>query len=237
MQPMRASRIVGGMLGIALLGACAPDYSAVRDWSAQARETLLPPASVRPAIGLAISPAPPAVVTVEGRQGAVRALQEAAAAWLAVVAYVAEDGLPRGRTNSFGQLAERVLPFDAEGAVAVTELGEAVAFGARRNWRAPQLGVAVDYGDASFQRVMAALARQIEELERELPGQTAAAEARHEAIARIAEGHALLKGNQGRLSGAETARVLRLQESELRRLMVLGGRYSGLRSGLNAKPL
>jgi hypothetical protein len=214
------------LFGLSLLAACAPDYSAVRDWSVQARETLLPPASVRPATGLAQAPAPPAEVTAEGREGAVRALQEAAAAWLGALAYMADDGLPRGRTNSFGPLAARVLPFDAEGAAAVDALGETLAFGVRRNWRAPQLRVAVERGNAPFQGVIAALARQTEALAREAPGTPAAqdqAAARRAALALVGEGHALLEEREGRLAAGETARRLRLQESELRRLMARGG--------------
>jgi hypothetical protein len=215
-------------LGLSLLAACAPDYSAVRDWSVQARETLLPPASARPAIGLAVAPAPPAEVTAEGREGAVRALQEAAAAWLGALAYMADDGLPRGRTNTFGPLAARVLPFDAEGAAAVDALGETLAFGVRRNWRAPQLRVAVEQGNEPFQGVIAALTRQTEALEREAAERAAAAEAstpaaRRAALALIGEGHALLEEREGRLAHGETARRLRLQESELRRLMASGG--------------
>jgi hypothetical protein len=221
---MRALTAAAGLVGIGLLAGCAPDYSAVRDWSVQARETLLPPASVRPASGLAIAPAPPAEVTAEGRLGAVRALQEAAAAWLAVLAYMGDDGLPRGRTNQFGALAARVQPFDAEGAAAVDALGETLATGVRRNWRAPALREAVDRGNAPFQGVIAALARQTAALEREArAGDAQAVEARRAALALIAEGHALLQERHARLAGGETARLLRLQESELRRLMALGG--------------
>ena len=145
-------RVLGASLGLSLLAACAPDYAAVRDWSVQARETLLPPASLRPAIGLAVAPPPPAEVTAEGREGAVLALQEAAAAWLGALAYIADDGLPRGRTNAFGPLAARVMPFDAEGAAAVDALGETLADGVRRTcgarprrWRARPPGAARPY--------------------------------------------------------------------------------------------
>ena len=222
-------RVLGASLGLWLLAACAPDYAAVRDWSMQARETLLPPASLRPAIGLAIAPPPPAEVTAEGREGAVRALQEAAAAWLGALAYIADDGLPRGRTNAFGPLAARVMPFDAEGAAAVDALGETLAYGVRRNWRAPQLRVAVERGDAPFQGVIAALRRQTEALESEAAGRGVAAQdengpaARRAALALVGEGHALLEVRRGRLPDGETARLLRLQESELRRLMAQGG--------------
>ncbi len=221
-------RVLGASLGLSLLAACAPDYAAVRDWSVQARETLLPPASLRPAIGLAVAPPPPAEVTAEGREGAVLALQEAAAAWLGALAYIADDGLPRGRTNAFGPLAARVMPFDAEGAAAVDTLGETLAYGVRRNWRAPQLRVAVERGDAPFQGVIAALRRQTEALDGDAAGRGTAAQdengaaARRAALALVAEGHALLETRRGRLSDGETARLLRLQESELRRLMAQG---------------
>ena len=224
-------RVLGASLGLLLLAACAPDYAALRDWSVQAREALLPPASTRPAIGLAIAPPPPAKVTAEGREGAVRALQEAAAAWLGALAYIADDGLPRGRTNAFGPLTARVTPFDAEGAAAVDALGETLAYGVRRNWRAPQLRVAVERGDAPFQGVIAALRRQTEALDGEAAGRGATAQdengpaaRRRAALALVGEGHALLEARRGRLSDGETARMLRLQESELRRLMAAGGR-------------
>lgn len=220
--PSRLS-VAGALLGLGLLAGCAPDYSAVRDWSVQAREALLPPASTRPAIGLAIAPPPPAEVTAEGQEGAVRALQEAAAAWLGALAYIADDGLPRGRTNPFRALAARVMPFDAEGAAAVDALGETIADGVRRNWRAPQLRLAVERGDAPFQGVIAALRRQTEALEGATVQDQGRAAARRAALSLVAEGHALLETRRGRLSDGETARLLRLQESELRRLMAQGG--------------
>ncbi|MCU0889095.1 MAG: hypothetical protein MUC64_13980 [Rubritepida sp.] len=214
--PLRRIRRSAGFLALALLGACAPDYSAVRDWSLQAREAVLPPAAARPPGAAATAPAPPAAVTAEGREGAALALREAAAAWLSMLAYIADDGQPRVRTNQFQPLADVVRPIDSDGAAAVLALGDTMADGARRNWRAPQLGVAAARGDPSFQAVMAALGRQVAT---EAPD----AEARGDTLSRIAEGHALLKERQGRLSAGETARLLRLQESELRRLVLLGG--------------
>lgn len=230
-RPHRQQRLGFALasLGLGLLAACAPDYSAVRDWSVQARETLLPPASLRPAIGLAVAPPPPAEVTAEGREGAVRALQEAAAAWLGTLAYIADDGLPRGRSNPFRALSARVMPFDAEGAAAVDALGETLAYGVRRNWRAPQLRLAVERGGAPFQGVIAALRRQTEALEGEAAA-TAAEESAHAArraalaLALVGEGHALLEARRGRLSDDETAPMLRLRESELRRLAGQGMR-------------
>jgi hypothetical protein len=214
MLHLQRIRRLPGFLALALLCACAPDYSAVRDWSLQARETVLPPAATRLPGAAATAPAPPAPVTAEGREGATLALREAAAAWLSMLAYIAEDGLPRDRTNQLVSLADRVRPVDPDGAAAVLALGATMADGARRNWRAPQLGVAAARGDAAFQDVMAALARHI-------TADDPAANARGAAVTRIAEGHALLKERQGSLSAGETARLLRLQESELRRLAMV----------------
>ena len=203
-----------GLVCLGLLGACAPDYGAVRDWSLQAREAVLPPAAMRAPGPPAIAPAPPAPVTRPGPEGAALALREAAAAWLSMLAFIAEDGLARDRTNQLVAHADVVRPVDPEGATAVLALGETMAFGARRNWRAPQLATAVARGDESFQGVMAALGR--------LAAAEDAPPARRDAITRIAEGHAVLRERQSGLSGAETARLLRLQESELRRLTVIG---------------
>jgi hypothetical protein len=216
----RLARRRGAALGaLLLLGGCAPDYSAVRDWSLQARSTVLPPAGQRPGDAPALAPAPPAPVTATGREGAVRALEEAAAAWLAFLGYIAEDGWPRSRTSPLAALVDPIRPFDAEGAEAVAKLGEEMARGARRNWRAPELGEAADRVDPTFQKVLQALSRQLALLQGADP---AAIRVRQDMIGRIAAGHAMLKARSTRLSAAETARLLRLQESELRRLAVLG---------------
>lgn len=209
---LRRGTMAGALLGLMLPAACAPDYGAVRDWSATGREAVLPPVEVRPLGGAAAGAPRPAPVTDAGRVGAVQAAREAAAAWLGLLAWVAEDGLPPSRDNLLVSHAAALRPFDAEGAEAVLQLGEAMAFGARRNWRAPQLRVAVARGDAPFRGVLAALGRI-------LP-QDAPEQAR---LTHIAEGHALLLEREARLSAPETARLLRLQESELRRLMAPGG--------------
>lgn len=209
---LRRGAMAAALLGLMLTSACAPDYGAVRDWSTTGREAVLPPVTARP-LGASATGAPrPAPVTVAGREGAVQAAREAAAAWLGLLAWVADDGLPPSRDNLLVPHAEALRPFDAEGAEAVLQLGEAMAFGARRNWRAPQLRIAVARGDAPFRAVLAALGRL---LPQDAPEQAT--------LAHIAEGHALLLEREARLAAPETARLLRLQESELRRLMAPGG--------------
>lgn len=208
----RRSALAMALFGLMLPAGCAPDYGAVRDWSATGREAVLPPVAARP-LGAQASGAPrPGPITEAGLDGAVQAAREAAAAWLGLLAWVAEDGLPPSRDNLLVPHAAALRPFDAEGAEAVLQLGEAMAFGARRNWRAPQLRVAVARGDAPFRGVLVALGRL---LPPDAPEQRM--------LALIFEGHALLLERETRLAAPETARRLRLQESELRRLMAPGG--------------
>jgi hypothetical protein len=204
---MRAPPIVA----ILLLAACSPDYSGVRDWAFQARDALLPPTVTRVSTDTVTALRPPSPVTEEGRLGAALALREGAGAWLAMLAYIAEDGLPRQRENPLSDLVPKVRPFDAEGAEALDALGEKMGRAARRNWRAPYLSQAVEEGDPPFQGVLAALRRQLDALP-----DSATQEA---AVDRIAEGHAMLVARSGRLSRAETAALLQAQQEELRRLM------------------
>lgn len=198
-------------LSVLLAAGCAPDYGAVRDWSATARNALLPPIGQRPADALPAGALRPAPVTAAGREGAVQAAQEAAAAWLALLAWLAEDGLPPGRANLLEAHAAALGPFDATGGQAIAELGAVMADGGRRNWRAPQLRIAVARGDAPFREVLAALGRL---LPPDAPEQAV--------LARVAQGHALLLAELTRLSAPETARRLRLQAGELRRLAAPG---------------
>ncbi|WP_237212817.1 hypothetical protein [Falsiroseomonas oryziterrae] len=243
------------IVGAALLAGCSPDYSAVRDWSSQAREAVLPLQASRVASDPALLPPPPAPVTAEGRAGAVQALNEGIASWLGLLAYLADDGWPRQRENPLTALAEKVQPFDPEGAAALTNLGEIMGYTARRNTRAPYLRTAIQLGDPHLQAAVAALQRQSSALLAEAPQpaieapalprnatpqqraalqdlvaarraeldrQRPAEDARRAALERVAAGHAWMAANTSVLSQSEAARLLRAQESELRRLMLLG---------------
>ncbi|WP_137180619.1 hypothetical protein [Roseomonas sp. AR75] len=248
--------IIAGLLPLA---ACAPDYGAVRDWSLEARGALLPSPLVRVPPPAAAAPAPTATVAEQGRAGAVRALQEGAAAWLAALAYLADDGRLSARENPLAELPPRIAPFDAEGAAGVTGIGDTLAYMARRSWRAPELAYAVLQGAPAFEQVMAALSRQsdllaaeqpdprqaldarmatliadsrqpeartaLEELrvtrQAELDRRAEVAAARRAAIARVTEGYALIVERAKKLSQAETARLLRVQQEELRRLATI----------------
>jgi hypothetical protein len=241
-----------GILLLVPLAACAPDYRAVRDWASQARDAMLPIEATRAPSPL-VAPVPAAPVTQDGRAGAVLALQEGAAAWLGMLAFLADDGWPVQRENPLTELVAKVEPYDPEGAAALKDLGELMAHAAQRDSRAPWLSTAVERSDPSFQKVISALQRQSAALAasapppprtgppRNLPPaqrvladevaatrqaeanrQRIAQDARVAALARVAEGHAFLAAHKDALSKADTARLLRVQESELRRLVLLG---------------
>lgn len=193
-------------LALALLSGCAGDGGGLRDWSLQARESVLP------AVAAASHPAP------AGRADAVAALQEAAGAWLAVLAALAEDAPPPDDSAAIAARAPRIAPFDAEGAAAVLALAQGVGYVAGRGWGAASIAHALRVGDPLFQPVMAALARQAAALEAEAPPATTRDAARREAAARIAAMHARLAARGSRVHVADTGRELRLEASELRRL-------------------
>jgi hypothetical protein len=240
------------ILVFASLAACAPDYKAVRDWAWQARDTMLPIEATRAPSPL-VAPVPAAPVTQGGRAGAVLALQEGAAAWLGMLAFLADDGWPLQRENPLTDLVAKVQEYDPEGAAALKDLGELMAYAARRDTRAPWLSTAVERSNPSFQKVVSALQRQsaamaaaappspraappgnLPSAQRALADEVAATreaeanrqriahDARVAALARVAEGHAFLAAHKDALSKADTARLLRMQEQELRRLVLLG---------------
>lgn len=240
------------LLLAAPLAACAPDYTAVRDWAAQARDAILP-IEVARVSQPPVAPVPAAPVTQDGRAGAVLALQEGAAAWLGMLAFLADDGWPRQRDNPLTGLVEKVQPYDSEGAAALHDLGELMGYAARRDTRAPWLSTAMERSNPSFQKVIAALQRQSAALaaavpptapappprnlppaQRALAEEVAAArqadanrqriaqDARAAALARVADGHAFLTTQKDALGNSDTARLLRVQEMELRRLVLLG---------------
>jgi hypothetical protein len=227
------------MTAMLLLGACAPDYGAVQDWSRTAAAV----AEYRPAPSVVAATPPDALM----------ATQEGVAAWLNAIAFLAADGVLRERDNPLVAIAARIAPVDAEAATAVTNLGQSLAYAARQNYRAPQLAYALGEGDAAFRAALAGLRRQVEALPGDAEAAATAAQydrlraglrdpvalallaearalreaeqARREglrgayllALTRIAEGHAVMMERVRVLSQAETARMIRAQEAALRR--------------------
>lgn len=215
---VRGMRIGSAVAALALLAAlpgCAGDQSGLRDWSIHARESVLPPATIR---SLALPPEDTAAPR-GSRADAVQVLQEAAAAWLAVLAALADNATPPDDSAALTARAARVEPFDPAGAAAVGALAQGIAYLAGRGWSSASMAYALRDGDPLFQPVMAALARQEAALATETPdAATPARAARRDAAARIAAMHAELTARGQRVQHGDTGRELRLEASELRRL-------------------
>lgn len=174
-------------LGLLLLGACAPDYGAVRDWSRTAAAIAEYPAmpaaaAAQPArlasLGATPAPDPSRAARIE----ALVATQEAARTWLALLAYLAEDGLLTQRGNPMQATAARIEPADPLGAAAVRALGDHMARAAFARYRAPQLTYAVDESQEAFRGTMAAMVRLVSALEGDAEAERAALAARFDAL-------------------------------------------------------
>jgi hypothetical protein len=207
------------LLLLALAACGGSDHAGLRDWSMQARETVLPLQAPRG------DTLPPDTAPRAGRAEAVLALQDGAAAWLATLAALADDAPAQPVGAGIVARAARVAPFDAEGAAALAQLGQTIDYVAGRRWGAAQLAYAIDVGDPPFQASMAALGRQAAALSAETPALSpqarAVREARLAAIARIAAGHALVESRKRILAQAETSRLMRAEAAELRRLTLV----------------
>jgi hypothetical protein len=248
---MRASRFVAVLLGLGILSACSPDYGAVRDWAIRAEDVVRPagaaiarndpappPAELRDGVeamreaaaawlgALALlaedgflrdreNPLTPLVARIrpldEAGALAAESLGDTMAymarrIWRAPeLAYAVERGDPafQALLAALGRQSERL-------ALATPDPRDRIAarYAALLAARPPP-GARAALDDVRALREEAA-ARDLR-----------AREARHAAIARVAEGHALLNERKRRLSQAETARLLRAQDTELRRLAAL----------------
>jgi hypothetical protein len=148
-------------------------------------------------------------------------LREAAGAWLATLAALADDATPPDESGPIEQRALRLA--DPEASAAAVNLVRATAFVSRRGWSSAHLAYAVDHGDPFFQAVLAAIARQASAA-RPAPGRQPVAPdggpraAREAMMARIGAGHALLFERRSILGQSDTGRMMRVEASELRRL-------------------
>jgi len=222
----------------ALMGGCSSDYAALRDWSQQAREAVLPGDVPR---GVQVVPPDAARRQPGSRDDAVLVLQKAASGWLAVLVALADDATPQPDGGVLRGQAERVAAFDTAGAAAVAGIGDAIDYVAAQGWSAGQLAYAVDFADPHFQAVMAALMRQTRALavaEAAPQGDPAIGRmpARLAILMRVAEGHALLKQRERLLAQGDTSRTLRAEASELRRLMILAAARPAATGGASAAP-
>lgn len=180
-------RMIRGLVLLLSVAACAPDYSAVRDWSRTAATIAEYPAmpaaaAAQPArlTGLGVTPSrdPGRAARVE----ALMATQEAARSWLALLAFMADDGQLTQRGNPMGNLAARIEPADAQGAAAVRALGDHMARAAFARYRAPQLTYAVDESQQAFRGTLEAMVRLVTALEGDAGGERAALAARFDAL-------------------------------------------------------
>ena len=216
-RAMRIGSALAGLMLLAALPGCAGDQSGLRDWSIQARESVLPSVSIR---SLALPPEGSAALR-GSRADAVQALQEAAGAWLALLAAVADDATPPDDSAALAARTTRIAPFDPAGAAAVASLAQGIAWVAGRGWSSASMAYVLRDGDPLFQPVMAALARQEAALAAEAPDAAIRANAaRREAATRIAAMHADLTARGRRVQHGDTGRELRVEASELRRLAV-----------------
>jgi hypothetical protein len=218
---MSAMRLRVGLAMAWALAGCAPDYTALHDWSMQARDAVLPLDMPRVQPGPPAVLAPPPPVTQDGRAGAVLALREGIATWLGYVALLAEDIRPPTIGGAVEALAPKVEPFDPDGAAALIDIGRLMDYGIGQGWRAATLMTAVDLGDAYVQRAIAALRREAALLAAEREADPRSVAARLAILDQIAAGFAMTKQRSSILAQSETARMLRAQESELRRLILL----------------
>jgi hypothetical protein len=186
----------GAIAAALLLAGCAPDYSAVRDWSALAAATAdYPPLpqSVTAAPARLARFATPALPEADraARAEALAGLQEATTAWLGLLALMAEDGLPPARENPLTAAAARIAPVDPVAAAGATNLGAVMADAARRNWRAPQLAYVLAPADAPLRAVLAGLRTQVDALAPDEAAERAALAAHFGALAAAARDPAL----------------------------------------------
>lgn len=144
-------------LAAALLTACAPDYTPVRDWSTTASRAADYPQAAGG--GPALTPRAAGLVAARAPAEDLRAMQEVLVAYLDAVATLAADGTLPHMEDPFTAQAARTASSQAEASQAITGLGALMRYATRGNARAPQLRDTIRTADPHVQVLAAALAR------------------------------------------------------------------------------
>lgn len=226
-------------VALALLAACSPDYTGVRDWAFTASGVVEAGARATEA------------------DAAASAFRQTTVTYLGALSTLSMDGLLEHETDPLAAAATAVGPSDPEGAAAVAELGELLLRAARQLARAPQLRETIAEADPPFQAMVAAFGRALARLdqadaallaslrathrierqrirdvatraamadllstrEAEVQHRLARQGAEHAALARIAETHAAMAEQTSVLAQSDMRRRLHAADVALRRYM------------------
>lgn len=202
------------LLLILALAACdAPNYTPVREWASTA--------SLAVDIGRGALRQPPAdteACTRGDRQRGVAAMQEALATYLSAIGILADDGVLPYRENPFLELGPHAAAADAQGGWAVASLGTMLRHATRTNAQAPQLRYTIAQSDPMVQALVVALSTALMQHgpEDQAAGDPATRAQYLRVLARVGEGHAMLKARAGSITLDETVQRIRAAEGQLR---------------------
>jgi hypothetical protein len=242
---MPVLRFVVAIASLGLLAACSPDYSAIRAWSDQAREIVEPsrdealpaPAGLdrRDAVSALREAASAWLGTLAllAEDGFLRERENPLTLVAARATSIDAEGgaavLDLGEAMADAarriwrapDLASAVERGDTSFQALMAALGRQIDALARET-PDPRAQAAARYAALLADRPTGGTRAAMEELramrDEALLRRERSDAAQRAAVTRIAEGHALLKARQSRISQAETARLVRAQEAELRRL-------------------
>jgi hypothetical protein len=178
------SRSALALLAAGLLQACgAPDYAPVTQWAASASLAAdYPPAATGGPLPFIGGPRADPSAEAAMRAEAIRAMQDALAAYLGALSRLAADGVLSFAENPFTDAAARAAAADEAGGRAVASVGAVLRDATRRQSRAPQLRATIAEADPAVQELVAALSRLAGAAGDE-PGQRATLAARSAALA------------------------------------------------------
>ena len=134
-------------MALALLAACSPDYTGVRDWAFTATGVV--------EAGARATEDDPAAT----------AFRQATVTYLGALSTLAMDGLLEHETDPLAGAAATAGASDSAGGAAIATLGELLLRSSRQLARAPQLRETIAEGDPPFQAMVAAFGRALARLD------------------------------------------------------------------------